>query len=251
MALLTGEAEPVPVGPGDRVVAGSILLDGALTVQVEAVGGETDAEPDGSAARAGRRSRHASHRSRPHRTLVHRARRWSSPAVTCRGVVAHPRRRRGAHPHRRGAGGGVPLRARAVPAARRRRRPRRRGTTRAPASARPMRCSTSATSTSWRSTRPAPSPPALWRCSTRTTARCASRPAWSATACTRSRGRSWTRRSAGTSRCRGVRTCARKSSVGVARPRRRRAVAARLGRAGLTAAQRRGGAASIASGLAT
>ena len=41
MALLTGEAEPVAVAPGDHVVAGSILLDGALTVQVEAVGGET------------------------------------------------------------------------------------------------------------------------------------------------------------------------------------------------------------------
>ena len=41
MALLTGEAEPVAVAPGDRVVAGSILLDGALTVQVEAAGGET------------------------------------------------------------------------------------------------------------------------------------------------------------------------------------------------------------------
>ncbi len=41
MALLTGEAEPVPVAPGDRVVAGSVLLDGALTVQVEAVGGGT------------------------------------------------------------------------------------------------------------------------------------------------------------------------------------------------------------------
>jgi Cu2+-exporting ATPase len=41
MALLTGEAEPVTVGPGDGVVAGSILLDGALTVCVEAVGGET------------------------------------------------------------------------------------------------------------------------------------------------------------------------------------------------------------------
>ena len=41
MALLTGEAEPVAVVPGDRVVAGSILLDGALTVQVEAVGSET------------------------------------------------------------------------------------------------------------------------------------------------------------------------------------------------------------------
>ncbi len=41
MALLTGEADPVAVRPGDRVVAGSILLDGALTVRVEAVGGET------------------------------------------------------------------------------------------------------------------------------------------------------------------------------------------------------------------
>jgi heavy metal translocating P-type ATPase len=41
MALLTGESEPVAVGPGHRVVAGSILLDGALTVRVEAVGGET------------------------------------------------------------------------------------------------------------------------------------------------------------------------------------------------------------------
>jgi Cu2+-exporting ATPase len=41
MALLTGEAAPVTVGPGDRVVAGTILLDGALTVRVEAVGEET------------------------------------------------------------------------------------------------------------------------------------------------------------------------------------------------------------------
>ncbi len=41
MALLTGESEPVAVGPGHRVVAGSILLDGALTVRVEAVGGQT------------------------------------------------------------------------------------------------------------------------------------------------------------------------------------------------------------------
>ena len=41
MALLTGEADPVSVAPGDGVVAGSILLDGALTVQVEAVGSET------------------------------------------------------------------------------------------------------------------------------------------------------------------------------------------------------------------
>jgi Cu2+-exporting ATPase len=41
MALLTGEAEPVAVGPGDRVVAGTVLVDGALTVTVEAVGRET------------------------------------------------------------------------------------------------------------------------------------------------------------------------------------------------------------------
>jgi Cu2+-exporting ATPase len=41
MALLTGEAAPVLVGPGDQVVAGALLLDGALTVAVEAVGQET------------------------------------------------------------------------------------------------------------------------------------------------------------------------------------------------------------------
>jgi len=41
MALLTGEAAPVLVGPGDRVVAGTMLADGALTVEVEAVGDRT------------------------------------------------------------------------------------------------------------------------------------------------------------------------------------------------------------------
>jgi heavy metal translocating P-type ATPase len=41
MALLTGEAAPVLLGPGDRVVAGALLADGALTVEVEAVGQET------------------------------------------------------------------------------------------------------------------------------------------------------------------------------------------------------------------
>lgn len=41
LALLTGEAAPVLVGPGDRVVAGTLLVDGAITVEVEAVGDET------------------------------------------------------------------------------------------------------------------------------------------------------------------------------------------------------------------
>jgi Cu2+-exporting ATPase len=41
MALLTGESEPVAVAPGDRVVAGAVLQDGALTVEVRAVGRET------------------------------------------------------------------------------------------------------------------------------------------------------------------------------------------------------------------
>jgi Cu2+-exporting ATPase len=36
MALVTGESAPVLVGPGDRVVAGAVLADGALTVEVEA-----------------------------------------------------------------------------------------------------------------------------------------------------------------------------------------------------------------------
>ena len=41
MALVTGESAPVVVGPGDRVVAGALLLDGALTIAVEAVGQDT------------------------------------------------------------------------------------------------------------------------------------------------------------------------------------------------------------------
>jgi heavy metal translocating P-type ATPase len=41
MAIITGEAAPVLVGPGDRVVAGTLLMDGALTVRVEAVGAHT------------------------------------------------------------------------------------------------------------------------------------------------------------------------------------------------------------------
>jgi Cu2+-exporting ATPase len=35
LALLTGEAEPVPVGPGDKVVTGAVLLRGRLVVQAE------------------------------------------------------------------------------------------------------------------------------------------------------------------------------------------------------------------------
>lgn len=41
MALVTGEAAPVMVGPGDRVVAGAVLLDGALSVRVDAAGRNT------------------------------------------------------------------------------------------------------------------------------------------------------------------------------------------------------------------
>jgi Cu2+-exporting ATPase len=41
MALLTGESEPVPVVAGDRVVAGAVVVDGALRVSVTAVGGTT------------------------------------------------------------------------------------------------------------------------------------------------------------------------------------------------------------------
>jgi len=41
MALITGEADPVAMGVGGEVVAGSTLLDGALTVRVERVGSET------------------------------------------------------------------------------------------------------------------------------------------------------------------------------------------------------------------
>jgi heavy metal translocating P-type ATPase len=41
MALVTGEAEPVGVRRGSNVVAGSVLLDGTITVEVEAVGRDT------------------------------------------------------------------------------------------------------------------------------------------------------------------------------------------------------------------
>lgn len=41
LALLTGEAEPVGVQEGSRVVAGSVLINGFLTVRVTAVGRET------------------------------------------------------------------------------------------------------------------------------------------------------------------------------------------------------------------
>jgi Cu2+-exporting ATPase len=41
LALITGEAEPVPMAAGSEVVAGSELLDGTVTVRVERVGAET------------------------------------------------------------------------------------------------------------------------------------------------------------------------------------------------------------------
>jgi P-type Cu2+ transporter len=41
MALLTGESAPAVVGPGDRVWAGTVLVDGALTVEVTEAAEET------------------------------------------------------------------------------------------------------------------------------------------------------------------------------------------------------------------
>ena len=41
LALITGEAEPVSVSPGDEVVSGTVLVDGALTVRVERAGDDT------------------------------------------------------------------------------------------------------------------------------------------------------------------------------------------------------------------
>jgi len=41
VALVTGEAEPILVGPGDAVVAGTLLVDGALTVEIHALGEDT------------------------------------------------------------------------------------------------------------------------------------------------------------------------------------------------------------------
>jgi Cu2+-exporting ATPase len=41
MALITGEAAPIPVGPNDRLVAGAVVEDGALTMCVESAGENT------------------------------------------------------------------------------------------------------------------------------------------------------------------------------------------------------------------
>jgi Cu2+-exporting ATPase len=41
MALVTGEAEPIRVGPGSRAVAGTVLEEGALTIRVERAGKDT------------------------------------------------------------------------------------------------------------------------------------------------------------------------------------------------------------------
>ncbi len=41
MAHITGEAEPVEIHPDQEIVAGSVLLDGAMTIRVSAVGGDT------------------------------------------------------------------------------------------------------------------------------------------------------------------------------------------------------------------
>lgn len=40
-SLVTGESVPVPKGPGDRVVAATVNLDGSLVVEAERTGGET------------------------------------------------------------------------------------------------------------------------------------------------------------------------------------------------------------------
>ncbi len=40
-SMITGESKPVPRGPGDRVVAGTVATDSAIRVRVEAVGADT------------------------------------------------------------------------------------------------------------------------------------------------------------------------------------------------------------------
>jgi P-type Cu2+ transporter len=40
-SMITGESRPVPHGPGDRVVAGTVATDSALRVRVDAVGADT------------------------------------------------------------------------------------------------------------------------------------------------------------------------------------------------------------------
>ncbi len=40
-SMITGESRPIPKEPGDRVIAGTVVLDSALRVQVDAVGEDT------------------------------------------------------------------------------------------------------------------------------------------------------------------------------------------------------------------
>ena len=39
--MVTGESKPVPKGPGDRVIAGTVATDSAIRVEVTAVGEDT------------------------------------------------------------------------------------------------------------------------------------------------------------------------------------------------------------------
>ena len=62
-AILTGESRPRAVAPGDAVLAGSVVRDGALVVRVDG-GGRGDATRGDRAARRARGGRAAAHRAR-------------------------------------------------------------------------------------------------------------------------------------------------------------------------------------------
>ncbi len=74
-SLLTGEATPCPIGPGDEVQAGTLNIDGPLTVRIAAAG------PDTTIADIARLMDKAAQGKSRYIRIADRAARWYAPAV--------------------------------------------------------------------------------------------------------------------------------------------------------------------------
>ena len=71
---MTGESMPTEVGPGDRVIGGTVAMGGRLVVRAESVGAETPSCPRCSTWSSVRRTRRRRRRDWP----------IGSPAISCR-----------------------------------------------------------------------------------------------------------------------------------------------------------------------
>ncbi len=74
-SLLTGESAPVPLGPGERIHAGTLNLDGPLEVEITAAGAET------AVADIARLMEEAAQSKSRYVRIADRAARWYAPAV--------------------------------------------------------------------------------------------------------------------------------------------------------------------------